>query len=121
MPVPNHDLSYDSQDENRNHSDPMILASPCEKEDIPDQSQLRYNTSCTDNHYILSRLHSFCIKSDCVLNFQTFDRLLWYIEHLIKEHSRDALCFWEVELCQSQNQSITTFLEKLLCHPKNHQ
>lgn len=47
--------------------------------------------------------------------------MLWYIEHLIKEHPRDALPFWEAELCQSQNQSITTFPKKLLCHPKHHQ
>lgn len=91
MHVPNHNLFPDSQDGIQNCSDPIILANSCEKEDISSQSQLCCNISCTNIHYILSHLHSFCTKSDCVLNFQTFDRLLWYIEHLIKEHSKDFL------------------------------
>ena len=128
MPVPNHNLFSDSQDVIRNYSDPINLASSFEKEDISSQSQLCCNISCTDNHCILFRLHSFCIKSNYMLNFQTFDRLLWHVEHLIKEHSKDVPLFWKAKLCQGsielsqfQDQSISDFLKKLLWHPKHHQ
>ena len=117
MHVPNHNLFSDSQDVIQNYSDPIILASSYEKQDIPSQSQLCCNIICTDNHFFLSHLHSFCTKSDCVLNFQTFDRLLWYVEHLIKEHLKDVLPFWKTKLCQGsielfqfQDQSISDFL-----------
>ena len=43
--------------------------------DVASKSQLCCNTICTNSHSFLSHLHSFCTKSDFVLNFQTFDRL----------------------------------------------
>ena len=74
IPVRNHDLVPDSQN----------LASSCEKKKVASNSQLCDNTICINTQSFLSHFHSFCTKSDCVLNFQTFDRLLWYTEHLIK-------------------------------------
>ena len=56
---------------------------------------------CTKNfYYYYSHSHSSCTKSDCVLNFQFFDRLFWYNQHLIKEHPKDELPLWKAKLCQ---------------------
>ena len=65
IPVRNHNLFPDSQD----------LASSCEKQDVTRKSQLCCDNICTNSPSFLSHLHSFCIKSDFFLNFQTFDKL----------------------------------------------
>lgn len=75
IPVPSQNLSSDSQDGIRNCSDPIILANSCKEEDVSNHSQLCCNISCIDNHYVLSHFHSFCTKSDFVLNFHIFDKL----------------------------------------------
>lgn len=50
--------------------------------------------------YYYSHLHSSFIQSDCVLNFQFFDRLFWYNQHLIKEHPKNELPLRKAKLCQ---------------------
>lgn len=70
MPVHNHNLSSDSQDGIQNFSNPITLASSREQQNIPSQSQLCCNIICTDNHFFLSHLQSFCTKLDCVLIFR---------------------------------------------------
>jgi len=129
-PVHNHNSLSNSQDGVRNYSSSIILANPCEKENISKRSQLSYKTTCTYNHCILFRLPSFCIKPNFALyfNFQILDILLWHTKHLTYKRSRDALSLWKievfqknVELFQYQYQSISMFFEKLLSYPRKCQ